>query len=742
VSTFVQKFHNPEIVGVTVDSDTAPPSSALVELGSTLRCRKLLILAGIVAGLSASASILLLMPPRYMAATTLEVQGLNENFMNMTAVDPQAGTGAYSTNSINIETQIRILQSGSLRGPVIDRLQRETTPSLPPQNGLISDARRLLHIRSDDPLESTRQAIGVANENLKVKNILGTRIIALTSESTNPDVAATFINALAADYISQAAEIHSVNAQKTGQWLAGQLEETKAKLEQAEAKLAEFVQKAGVTVVGDQETLADSKMHVLQGDLASLRAETITKKTLLDKVLNAPPEALADIIQDADLKSYLSRMNDLKRDRAVLLAKYTPEYSKVKDLDLQLGVLQAAFDKSRQNIIARYASDYDESVKREKLMTSAYTSEASTIASQSDKMAQYGMLKREVDILRLSLNSILQQSNQASVASALPADSVRVVDSAAPSTTVSSPVPATVLTEGAAGGLLMGTALAFLIERRKRKHQARKFADPGRSTALLKTRELGVIPSIEERLGPTRLLGIPIPRRLGPAPIEGGFLLKESFRMIVASLVRQDASLEHPRIVVVTSPGAGEGKTTIVSNIAKAMSEIGRRVLVINADLRRPHLDELFEMVGTPGLSDLLLSEEPIDLSYLRSLIKHQPASNIYALPAGPMTDRITRLFYSTRMQLVLESLRKQFDCVLIDTPPLLQFAEARILGRMSDGVILVLRSGTTEEGDALAARQMLFEDQITLVGAILNDFKPADNNAYRAYYYHQALKS
>lgn len=742
MSTLVQKFHSPEIVGLSVEADTAPPSSALLELGSTLRSRKLFILAGIVAGLSVSAAVLLLMPPHYMAATTLEVQGMNENFMNMTAVDPQAGTGAYSPTSINIETQIRILQSGSLRGPVIERLQRETTPSLPPQNGLISQTRKVLRLRNDDPLESTRQAIGIANENLKVKNILGTRIIALTSESTNPDIAAAFVNALAADYISQTAEIHSVNAQKTGQWLAGQLEETKAKLEQAEAKLAEFVQKAGVTVVGDQETLADSKMHVLQGDLAGLRAETITKKTLLDKVLNAPPEALADIIQDVDLKSYLSRMNDLKRDRAVLLAKYTPEYSKVKDLDLQLGVLQADFDKSRQNIIARYASDYDESVKREKLMASAYASDANTIASQSDKMAQYGMLKREVDILRLSLNSILQQTNQASVASALPTDSIRVVDSAVPATIVSSPVPGTVLSEGAAGGLVMGTALAFVFERRKRKLQARKFADPGRSTALLKIRELGVIPSIEEQLRPNRLLGIPFPRRLGPAPIEGGFLLKESFRMIVASLVRQDSALEHPRVVVVTSPGAGEGKTTIVSNIAKAMSEIGRKVLVINADLRRPHLDELFQMVGAPGLSDILLSEEPIDVSYLRSLIKHQTASNIYALAAGPMTNRIGRLFYSTRMQLVVESLRKQFDCVLIDTPPLLQFAEARILGRISDGVILVLRSGTTEEGDALAARQMLLEDEIPLVGAILNDFKPAENNAYRAYYYHRAVNS
>ena len=712
------------------------PPSLLVEVSASLRCRKFLLLACVLAGLTLSTAILVVTPPRYLAVTTLEVQGLNENFMNMTAVDPQAGTGAYSPNSLNIETQIRIVESGSLRGPVVDRMLRETSPALPPQTGAIAQLRRFLHLHNGDAAESTRQAIAVANETLKAKNILGTRIIALSCESTNPEVSAAFVNALAADYISQVAEIHSLNAQKTSQWLAGQLEQTKAKLEQAEAKLADFVQKSGVPVVGDQETLADSKMHVLQGDLAALKAETITRKTMLDKVTNAPPEALPDIVQDADLKSYLSRMNDLKRERAVLLTKLTPEHTKVKDLDVQLAVLQTAFDKSRENVIARYRGDYDEAVKRETLMSSAYSGEASTIAAQSGKMAQYGMLKREVDILRLSLNSILQQTNQASIASALPADSVRIVDPAGPSGDIASPVTATVLSEGAAGGCVLGGAFAFVIERRRRRLQARKFADPGRSSTLLNIRELGVIPSIEEPRS-QRLLGIPFTNRLLPATPEAGFMLKESFRMIVASLVRQNESLDHPQLVVVTSPGVGEGKTTIASNLARALSEIGRKVLLVNADLRRPQLDELFELSGAPGLSQVLSSEQSIDAAYLSGLIRYDAEAAVHLLPAGAMREQIARLFYSSRMQLVLESLRKQFDCVLIDTPPLLHFAEARILGRMTDGVILVLRSGSTEESSALAARQMLAEDRITLVGAVLNDFKPAEKNAYRAYHYY-----
>src|SRR5262249_40950186 len=160
-------------------------------------------------------------------------------------------------------------------------------------------------------------------------------------------------------------------------------------------------------------------------------------------------------------------------------------------------------------------SDYEEAVKRERMMSSAYTGEANTIASQADKMAQYGMLKREVEILRSSLNTILQQTNQASIAAALPTDSVRVVDGASPPSAISYPIATQVLLEGSAGGLAAGCAIAFLLERRKRKRLSRKFADPGRSTVVLNIRELGVIPSIEDEQRPSRRLGLRLPNRLG-----------------------------------------------------------------------------------------------------------------------------------------------------------------------------------------------------------------------------------
>jgi capsular exopolysaccharide synthesis family protein len=420
----------------------------------------------------------------------------------------------------------------------------------------------------------------------------------------------------------------------------------------------------------------------------------------------------------------------------------TPEHTNVKDVEVQLGLLEAAFDKAHENVVARYRSEYEEAVRRENLMSAAYSGEAGTIAAQSEKMAQYGMLKREVEILRLSLNSILQQTNQASIASALPADSIRIVDSAVPATVVTYPVAGTVLSKGAAAGLVFGCAVAFLVERRKRKSYARKFIDAGRSTVLLNIRELGVVPAIADERRTNKLFGVSLPKGLAPAPISGGFLLRESFRMIVASLLGRNGALDHSRLVVITSPGPGEGKTTIVLNMARAIAEIGRKVLVVNADLRKPQVDHLFEIAGASGLSDILLSDEPIDVSHLKSLIKRDPASNVYVLAAGSMTDQLGRLFYSTRTELVIESLRKQFDCVLIDTPPLLQFAEARVLGRMSDGIILVLRSGSTEEADALAARQMLIEDRITLVGTVLNDFKAAEKKAYQACYCYGAASS
>jgi len=170
----------------------------------------------------------------------------------------------------------------------------------------------------------------------------------------------------------------------------------------------------------------------------------------------------------------------------------------------------------------------------------------------------------------------------------------------------------------------------------------------------------------------------------------------------------------------VSSAIRGEGKTTIVSNLGIALAEINQRVLLIDADMRKPRLSEVFNLPNAWGLSDLLREKGALRDSPLEALTQQTEIPNLSVLTSGPRTSSITNLLYSHRMLELLQRFRSEFDMVLIDTPPMLQIADARILGRLVDTAILVFRAGKTSRDAALAAKRRLTDDGIPVLGTIL----------------------
>jgi capsular exopolysaccharide synthesis family protein len=213
-------------------------------------------------------------------------------------------------------------------------------------------------------------------------------------------------------------------------------------------------------------------------------------------------------------------------------------------------------------------------------------------------------------------------------------------------------------------------------------------------------------------------------------------IIRESFRMVVASVIQNASAEQQCRVLVITSPGAGEGKTTVTTNIARAMCETGRRVVVVDADLHRPRLDKVLGVEGKPGLFEVLSGHEPVNAIFLKTLLAATDTEGLVILPAGNASDDVAKLFHSDRLQQVLTVLNTCFDFVLVDAPPLLRFSETRLLGKIADGVLLVLRSGSTDESVALASRHLLADDNIRLVGTVLNDWKVPDDSVYASFYY------
>jgi receptor protein-tyrosine kinase len=174
---------------------------------------------------------------------------------------------------------------------------------------------------------------------------------------------------------------------------------------------------------------------------------------------------------------------------------------------------------------------------------------------------------------------------------------------------------------------------------------------------------------------------------------------------------------------MVTSAGKGEGKSSIVSNLGIALAEINQRVLLLDADMRKPHLHDIFNISNSWGLSDLLREKSPLDNYPVEALARKTDIDGLYLLPSGPGTVSIANLLYSRRLFELLQRLRKEFDVVVIDTPPMLYITDARVLGRLADGAILVIRASKTTRDAARAAKQRLVDDGIPVLGTILNEW-------------------
>jgi receptor protein-tyrosine kinase len=210
-------------------------------------------------------------------------------------------------------------------------------------------------------------------------------------------------------------------------------------------------------------------------------------------------------------------------------------------------------------------------------------------------------------------------------------------------------------------------------------------------------------------------------------------LMSESFRGTVASIL---SSSDNARVFVVTSKDAMEGKTTVVTNLGIAFAEAKKRVLIIDADLRRPQLHTVFDICNDTGFSDVLQGGDAV-VKKLQACIRATNVPDLYVLPSGPGTAAISRLIYSSEMDALLAQCRTSFDIVLVDCPPMAPYAEARVIGRKSDGVILVVRANRTSRDDVQDAYARLSEDGVPVLGCILNDWRMNESEArtYNNYY-------
>ena len=693
-----------------------------------------------LAGLAIGFGVGVPMKPIYRAHTSIEVLNLNEDFMNMKQTNP-VSTSDYSADVSEEETQSKLLQSSAVMKRVLAKLapgaQVESKPPMAKTGW-----RSWMHLHEPVRLDARVALLSNLAGSLKVRAAARTRVIEATVDSTNPQLAAEFANTLVAEFIDQNLEARYATSHRTSDWLSREIDDARANLRKSEDALQLYARSSGLIFTEQNNNVATEKLQQYQQQLSAASADRIAKQARYELARNSPPDTVADVLSDLGLKDISAKRDDARRTVAELSAIYNADYTPLKRAQAQLTVNENAFEKTRGDILRRIENDYEEAANKEKMLAAAYDSQTREVTGQDEKAIQYNILKREVESNRQLYDTMLLQTKESSVASALHPSNVRVVDQAEIPETPISPDFRLNSAVGFIAGLLLSIALVTIRERADRTLQ-----QPGDIKMWTDLTELGTIPNVGVKRiygratveslsdgGPNGMLNLSSQTALLSGNTKKNSVelitwqqkpsfVAEGFRSTLTSILFVGENGSRPRVLVFTSAHPSDGKTTAVSNLAIATAEIRRKVLVIDADLRRPRMHDIFGLPNERGLSDIL-REELSDES-VAGLIQDSGIPNLHVLTAGKATHAAAHLLYSRNFAPLLARFKKEYDMIFIDTPPMLQMTDARVAGRLADAVILVARSGVTTRDAILAAKQRLEEDCIRVLGTVLNDWDP-----------------
>ncbi len=712
-----------------------PPAEVSVNYSALLRRHRNAVASILGGALLLAVLYTLIAHKTYKSEAILEVMGTNSEFMNSKDVDP---TASSVTGADYIETQTKLLKSP----PVMQRTAQILAPTVPQtiagRGGLVGRIEGLFG-GAPKVTQADGEAVVLSMlDGAKVKVDGTSDLITLTMTGPDAKLTADAANTLTDQFVEHAQEVRLNSAGSTNKFLASELADARKKLQSSEDDLQAYARQTGIVIPSDsQESVAADKLRQIQTDLQKAESDEADTKAQVETSAKSPADALPQVLDDQTMRDNRARLADLHRQLSDLSVTLTPANYKIQQLNAQIAELEASSARQRANIVRRLGVQNSETARRKQLLGAAYQAQLGVVSDQSAKEVRYNILKKEVDANRDMYQSMLQRVKQAGIMAALKSSDVRVVSPAQVARSPYQPNLFLNLGIGLLVGLFFSTVYILLSERNDASLRT-----PGQSVKHLNVPELAVIPSA--RIGNSERIPLTL-RNLSAAnaAMEGDSgmgsggksalvdkemvqwcqdetMMADAYRSAITSILLTRINGVSPRVILVTSPRPKAGKTTTVANLGISMAEIGRRVLLIDGDLRRPRLGKLFGLQFATGLSDALLDEGSGKIT-LDSVVRPSAVPGLFVLPGGSEPANISKLLHSTFLDSLVEVARSEYDFVLIDSPPMMGMADARLLSRNADGVILISRAGETSPEQLTEAKERLADDGTPVIGTILN---------------------
>ncbi len=675
--------------------------------------------------------------PVYETRTSLEIQAVNGDFMDMRSVAP---TAALPSDAI-IATQLKLLGSDSLAERVKTQLSDEPHPDRVEENDLLSRLERVFHIRSGQGIPFDKLLDETAN-GVKIKALGISQLVEVTCDSWDPAFAAQYCNTLTSEFQSTDLESRGAQAKHISDWLVHQAADVREKAEESQKKLEAATGGNGLLLNSQNDSMGEDHLRQMQTELVRAQADRMEKQAELAVAQAGNPDAGPESSAFAAEKIKLA---DLQAQVAALVPPLTEANPKVIHLRAQIAEVQANMQREKVSSAVKMQEAYQAAKHREDLLSMSYKNIEGSVSTDLQKSSEVDLLRREVQSEQQLYQTLLQRAKEAGFASAMPASTIRIVDMAKAPHFAVYPKRTTAALIGALLGALAGLIAAFLLER-----QVPRLRLPGDVSRFIRIDELGVIPSAAAQRSFGSALAAPVQTALvkwnggakSPAVMTEDTwseeaLVAESYRNTTLSLLLSEPE-RGSRTFVISSPNAGEGKTTVTSNLGIALSKSKLRVVLVDGDLRKPNLHRMLDVENSVGLRNVLRDGLAAYEHKMNLVCKPTAYANLSVISSGTGNEPVADLLYSPQLRALLDDLEKRFDVVLVDTPPMLHIADARIFAGQTNRAILVFRSGVTKRSSAVTVRNMLQRDRVRITGSILNDFHPqreGQGKYYSGYY-------
>jgi exopolysaccharide transport family protein len=673
--------------------------------------------------------------PIYEAKTRLLIENEERNVVSFKQVldEDQQKADYYLT-------QYNILQSRALARKTIETLKLWDSPHLGAKTsqssgiwgalgGAMSSAASVVGLGSsatpsvpsaDETTEQSR-AIDAFLLKLTIAPIRNSRLVDVKFRLSDSQVATTIVNALATAYIQQSLEYKFMASKDASNWLGDRLVEERKKVEQAESALQRYREQNDAISLQDRENIVVQKLTDLNAAVTRAKTERIQKEALYNQLSgiennSAALDTFPAILGNTFIQQQKSELSDLQRKHAQLSEKLGDKHPEIITINRAIQSSQAKLQNEIGKVVQSVKNEYQAALAQERSLTSALGQQKSEAMSMNRKAIDYAILEREVQGSKQIYDSLMQRAKETGVSGELKTSNIRVVDPAEQPRHPVTPQKSLNMVVALFSGALLALGLAFFFE-----YIDSRIKSPDEVKAHLGLPFLGMVPALDAKgwTGAEPLIHTGVPP---------GFA--EAFRAIRTNVLFSNVD-EGSRTLVITSTGPGEGKTMVACNLAIGLAQSGQRVLIIDADMRRPRVHSVFEQPQEPGLSNLLVGNAKASESVQKTNVP-----GLWVLTAGHIPPNPAELIGSQRCKEFVASLRDHFDWVIIDTPPVMAVTDAVIAANSASGVVFVVGAEMTGRHSARTAIEQLAHGRARFVGAVLNRVELERNAYYYSHYY------